>query len=65
MVHELHRLRCDDKRCGWVSDELTSAQLSDRGVPWYCDDCGRRVSNFIHFNQHERGEVAYLWNLNA
>lgn len=28
-----------------------------RGVPWYCDDCGRQVWHFINFEPEERAEA--------
>ena len=44
-------LKC---RCGWTSKELTVPELSERGIPWYCDKCGRRNLRFIRFAPHER-----------
>jgi hypothetical protein len=45
--------------CGWTSEELTRQQLSDRGIPWYCDNCGKSGLQFIHFHPRER-HAAYL-----
>jgi hypothetical protein len=57
--HKPHRHSPEDLtilwcRCGWVSGELTRAELRDRGMPWYCDDCGKQGLNFIHFHPTER-----------
>lgn len=40
--------------CGWRSKELSRSEKSDLGFPWYCDDCGKRVSHFITFHPSER-----------
>jgi len=34
-------------KCGWLSKPLSKEDLVEMGVPWYCDDCGERVSHFI------------------
>lgn len=44
--------------CGWTSEELTREQLRDRGIPWYCDACGKSGLGFVHFHPMER-EAAY------
>lgn len=48
---DLTLLKCS---CGWRSEELTQAQLRERGLPWYCDACGRQGLFFIHFHPSER-----------
>ena len=48
---DLTLLHC---HCGWTSQEVTRAQLSDRGVPWYCDDCGKSNLQYVHFHPRER-----------
>ncbi len=59
MTDKLMLLHC--LICGWVSDELTSAQMSERGVPWYCDNCGRQGLKFIHFIDEEREQALAEW----
>ena len=51
----LQRTRCD--HCGWVSPELDAEARHERGVPWYCDQCGKRVSHFINYEPWERPQV--------
>lgn len=48
------KIRC---RCGWVSPEEDSLAIIERGVPWYCDDCGERVHQFVMYEDHERAIV--------
>lgn len=48
----LHCLKCD-----WQSGELTCAQVAGRGVPWYCDDCGKAGLHWVRFHPSERGQV--------
>ncbi len=45
--------------CGWFSEELTLAQMHDRGLPWYCDHCGRQNLRFVHFHPSERSQARY------
>lgn len=59
---DLTLLRCG--HCGWVSGELRRATLlRERGFPWYCDDCGERVSRFMHFRPWERAAAYAEWGL--
>lgn len=44
-------------KCNWVSPELTRMQLSIRGLPWYCAQCGHRVAHFVTFDPSEREEA--------
>lgn len=39
--------------CGW-HEELDRASLGEAGVPWYCNDCGKRVTRFVTFHPFER-----------
>ena len=54
MKYEFAKIKC---KCGWVSPELNKEQREELGYPWYCDDCGKRVSSFVRYNIHERDEV--------
>ena len=45
--------------CGWFSEELTRAQMHDRGIPWYCDQCGRSNLRFVHFHPTEKRVARY------
>jgi uncharacterized Zn finger protein len=41
--------------CGWVSpEELAKMVLKTRGIPWYCDRCGKKVAGFVRFDPSER-----------
>ena len=51
---DLTILRC---YCGWTSDELTVEQIQDRGIPWYCNVCGKQHLRWITFAPHERAEA--------
>lgn len=51
---DLTMLRC---YCGWMSEELTAEQMKARGIPWYCDSCGRQNLRFVKFAPHERAEA--------
>lgn len=42
-------IRLDCAKCRWQKT-YTPRELTDLGVPWYCDDCGQRVT---HFKQSE------------
>lgn len=42
LVSNYHFLTC--YKCGWESKSMTGKELNDLGVPWYCDDCGDRVT---------------------
>lgn len=37
------------RKCGWESKSMTSQELNDLGVPWYCDDCGERVTSITTY----------------
>ncbi len=32
--------------CGWSSKPLNPVAMSELGVPWYCDDCDKRVNQY-------------------
>jgi len=49
---DLTLLRC--RKCDWLSPELTRDQMRARGVPWYCDACGERVTSWVTFHPSER-----------
>jgi len=51
---DLTILRCS---CGWTSKELTIPDMASRGIPWYCDVCGKQNLRFIRFVPHERAEA--------
>lgn len=51
---DLTILRC---YCGWMSEEQTVEQMQQRGIPWYCDACGRPGLKFIRFAPSERAEA--------
>lgn len=41
--------------CGWHSKEFPDkALLSTLGVPWYCDDCGKKTGHWVTFHPTER-----------
>jgi hypothetical protein len=59
-----HTPHPDDKtvlecKCGWRSDLMTKAELGAFGIPWYCDDCGNRVTKFWTFGPDDM--VPLLW----
>lgn len=51
---DLTILKC---RCGWHSKELTRDELHDLGIPWYCDDCGKKGLQYIKFHPSERAQA--------
>lgn len=51
-------LACDE--CGWHSEEINREQLRDRGIPWYCDNCGKQGLRFVHYTAQERQEAQSL-----
>ena len=53
------RLHC--RACGWVSAEQIGVQMADRGIPWYCDNCGKRPVDFITYTDEERYEAIAQW----
>lgn len=36
---------------------MTKADSAERGVPWYCDNCGAKVSQFVTYEPHEKVEA--------
>lgn len=44
--------------CGWVSGEMSQQALTEFGLPWLCDDCGKRVFNILTFAPSERYVVS-------
>lgn len=40
-------LKCH--QCHWISEPQTQQQMANRGVPWYCDRCGERVTKFVDY----------------
>ena len=44
-------------RCDWISPPMTRAEKSARGIPWYCDQCGARVTKFVTFGPHEEADA--------
>lgn len=34
------------KKCNWKSSLLNPKELQELGVPWYCENCGNRVTHF-------------------
>ena len=43
--------------CLWISPEMDKKAEQDRGVPWYCDRCGTRVTTFVRYNKGEWNKV--------
>jgi len=41
------------KHCKWKSNPLNREELRNLGVPWYCDNCGSRVTWFHQGNVEE------------
>lgn len=35
------------KHCKWKSNLLNREELRELGVPWYCDNCGKKAT-YIH-----------------
>jgi predicted RNA-binding Zn-ribbon protein involved in translation (DUF1610 family) len=48
----------DCRHCGWQSAELTRDEIAERGVPWYCDNCGKTGLHWVRFHPRERA-MAY------
>ena len=40
--------------CGWYSSELKGPEMQARGLPWYCDRCGKQSLYFVKFHPRER-----------
>lgn len=55
---DLTVLHCE--KCGWRSDELSRSVLGDRGVPWYCDNCGAKNLHWVRFHPSERAQALAL-----
>ena len=51
---DLTVLKC---RCGWHSKELTKAGMTDLGIPWYCDACGKQGLQWVRFHPSERARA--------
>lgn len=49
--------------CGWTSDELTVDEMAARGIPWYCDRCGKQSLRYIKFAPRERDEAYHAFGL--
>jgi hypothetical protein len=49
-------------RCGWRSPELSRSQVSDLGIPWYCDNCGKAHVHWVTFAPAERARALSLVN---
>lgn len=49
--------------CGWTSLEISRSQLSERGIPWYCDDCGKSGLQYVHFHPRERDAAYRAFNV--
>lgn len=47
-------LKC---KCGWKSKVLSNEDLEELGVPWYCDNCGERVTTFYNGTEKELMEI--------
>jgi len=47
-------------RCGWRSKELSRQELSDLGVPWYCDACNNTNLMWVTFHPSERDKALML-----
>ena len=52
---DLTIIKC--RECGWISPEMTRAQESALGVPWYCDACGVQVKSWVTFAPSERTDA--------
>jgi hypothetical protein len=50
-------IACD---CGWISGEMTVQAWHALGLPWYCDGCESKVSRFVRYAPHERGEAMLI-----
>lgn len=46
------------KTCFWKSDILNRIQLKDIGIPWYCDNCGKKVTSL--YETFDREELRFL-----
>ena len=46
-------------RCGWVSPEMTRAEVEELGQPRYCGNpgCEGRATRFVTYAPHERPEA--------
>jgi ribosomal protein L37AE/L43A len=41
------------RKCGWESKSMSYQELTDLGVPWYCDDCGERVTSITTYTDED------------
>lgn len=48
---------CERPRCRWRSEPQTVEQMRERGLPWYCDRCGERVTHFVRYHPGEAVEA--------
>ena len=32
-----------EDKCHWSSEPMDKKAREERGVPWYCDECGQRI----------------------
>ena len=53
------------KKCGWHSAPLSQDGLRELGVPWYCDNCGEKVTWFYDIEDMEEYHHIRKVNMNA
>jgi len=51
------------ERCGWLSPPMDQKALEAFGVPWYCGNCGMRITKFVcgtldEVNEWEQAQTA-------
>lgn len=64
-IHTINDLTMLGCYCGWRSGELTIEDLQNRGLPWYCDDCGTQGLRFITFGPAERADAYREWGIDG
>jgi len=41
---------------------MNEEDKKNRGLPWYCDACGMRLSRFINFTEEETDKALEIMN---